>query len=264
MLLVEPRGEGEGDGGLDPAARAREGDVVASGESTGYTPCTFEHSSSPSRSSAAVTRCPIRPTESDGIITNTLLLSSLRGTEPDVDTDVSIRPGERIESATVDRGRETDVNISGAGHLELLIDCINPASTPDNACQSAGTATEAGVDVVARYAPNTASREVGHNVLLLIDMSGSLSGIVNDVSFKEDRRPNPLPQNFGDIASDRTDVRLAAAQRLPRTLNARDNFGVIAFGQDLGENGRLVPCAAGDLSCFGPVDVEPGMRGSTV
>jgi hypothetical protein len=66
---------------------------------------------------------------------------------------------------------------------------------------------------------------------------------------------NPLPQNFGEVASDRTGLRLAAARRLLGILNTEDRFGALAFGENITLS---VPCsdAINDIqqdldTCFG-------------
>ena len=193
----------------------------------------------------------------DGIITNVAYLSSQRrssgSTGAPSDSDVSIRPNDVIDTRVVDGGLPDDINLSSTGNLGLQFDCINPASTAGNDCAN-GTQPAATLDAI-KYAANTPARGRGHNVMLLVDQSGSVGGLVRDVSFKEQRVPNPLPQNFGEVASDRTGLRLAAARRLLGILNTEDRFGALAFGEGIT---LQVPCSGAinsvpdDLgTCFG-------------
>jgi hypothetical protein len=191
----------------------------------------------------------------DGLITNVAYLSSQRrggGGGAPSDTDVSIRPNDVIDTRVVDGGLQDDINLSSVGNIGFQIDCINPASTTGNDC--AGTVPSATLDAI-RYVANTPTRSRGHNVMLLVDQSGSVGGLVRDVIYKEERVPNPLPQNFGEVASDRTGLRLAAARRLLGILNTEDRFGALAFGEGITLS---VPCsdAINDVqqdlaTCFG-------------
>jgi len=193
----------------------------------------------------------------DGIITNVAYLSSQRRSNADTgvpsDSDVSIRPNDVIDTRVIDGRNPADINLSSTGNIGLQFDCINPASTSGNDCAN-GTVPAATLDDI-HYEANTPARGRGHNVMLLIDQSGSVGGLVRDVSFKEERIPNPLPQNFGEVASDRTGLRLAAARRLLGILNTEDRFGALAFGEGIT---LAVPCtgAIGDVTadlqtCFG-------------
>lgn len=193
--------------------------------------------------------------QADGLITNVAYLSSQRrssGTGAPSDQDVSIRPLDVIDTRVIDGNTPDDINLSSTGNIGLQIDCINPASTPGNDC--AGTVPAATLEQI-RYAANTPARGRGHNVMLLVDQSGSVGGLVRDQIYKEERIPNPLPQNFGEVASDRTGLRLAAARRLLGILNPEDRFGALAFGETIALS---VPCTGAindvqaDLeTCFG-------------
>ncbi len=191
----------------------------------------------------------------DGIVTNVAYLSSVRA---DLDKDVSIRPGDFIKrssrghlSVSEDNGPDT-VDLSSPSVVDFHLDCINPAAAQTNDC--AGYNTTASLDS-GRYVANARERGTGHNVMLLIDQSGSVGGLVRDVSFKEERIPDPLPQNFGEVASDQRGLRLSAARHLIGLLNAEDRFGALAFGEGVTLS---VPCSDGiqdvpsDLdACFG-------------
>ncbi len=188
--------------------------------------------------------------QADGLITNVVYLSSARRSEGDaLDLDVSIRPGDDIADGVVEGGLARDGKLSDIANVDLQVECVAPASQA--ACSGSATATLES----SAYVANTPSRTTAHNILLLIDQSGSVSGLVQDDTWKEQRIPNPLPENFGQAASDQTSLRGATAQRLIRSLNASDQFGLIAFNEAID---RKVPCddASGEFdedlaTCFG-------------
>lgn len=194
--------------------------------------------------------------QADGLITNVEYLSSQRRSGASgvpSDQDVSIRPQDVIDTRVVDGGLPDDINLSSPGNIQLAFDCINQAATPGNNCTGANAPAATVEDI--EYVANTSARGRGHNVLLLVDQSGSIGGLVRDVIYKEEKSPNPLPQNFGDVASDRTGLRIAAARRLLGILNSEDRFGALAFGEDIN---LRVPCSdaindvTADLqNCFG-------------
>lgn len=194
--------------------------------------------------------------QADGFLTNVEYLSTQRRTGASgvpSDQDISIRPQDVIETRVVDGGLPDDINLSSPGNVQLTFDCINQASTPGNNCTGAN-APAATVDDI-EYIANTSARGRGNNVLLLIDQSGSIGGLVRDGIFKEERTPDPLPTNFGNVASDKTALRIAATRRLMGILNSEDRFGALAFGEGID---LQVPCSEAiqdvdaDLqTCFG-------------
>lgn len=189
----------------------------------------------------------------DGLITNTIFQSTQRRdqTSANADLDLSIRPLDVIQTRVVDGSSPDDINLSNVGNLSVDLGCINPANT-SGTCQ--GAVASSTLDKV-RYAANTPDRQTTHNVMVLIDQSGSITGLVKDGSFKEAREVPQLPPNFLEVASDRNNLRLSVAKRLLRTLNVNDQPGLLAFGE---QNGLQVPCslAVQDLqtdlqTCFG-------------
>ena len=200
--------------------------------------------------------------QADGIITNVVYLSSLRRSSDDQtsssDLDVSVRPGDVIDARVVDGKLPDDINLSSPGNFNFQFDCIKPASAASADC-TGGTVPAATLER-SEYVANTPSRDRGHNVLLLIDQSGSVGGIVQDQTWKEQRTPNPFPENFGPHASDQTSLRGATATRLIRALNSNDRFGAMAFNEAID---RKVPCsdAIGDVAadldtCFGARNLD--------
>jgi len=181
---------------------------------------------------------------SDGIITNVLFLSSQRSSmlNGQHDSDVSVRPGDDIDSREVDGKRDDDIHLTSSANVELALDCINPADTSGNACLGVllGAApTSASI----RYAANSASRKQGHNLMLLIDMSGSMHGV---------------GEGDGTTGSDPLDLRLAAARRLVGILNSQDRIGIVPFAESAGivAEGQIDRMAAGQGFAFGPPDPE--------
>ncbi len=189
----------------------------------------------------------------DGIITNVALISTQR---KDGDNDLQIRPGDVIDTRTVEGGLPDDINLTNEGHMALAVDCIDPQPHPNpsgDGCQ--GAQPSFALDQTT-YQAHT-ERDTGHNVLLLLDQSGSISGLVDADHGNIENRTGDfvVPSNFGELASDGSNVRLSAARRFIRTLNDEDRFGALAFSEKLGIQ---VPCseAQGDLqadldACFG-------------
>lgn len=189
----------------------------------------------------------------DGLITNVVFQSTQRRDQSssNADLDLSIRPLDVIQTRVVDGSSADDINLSNPGNMRLDLGCINPA-TSTGSCE--GAVASATLDRVS-YEANTPDRSASHNVMVLIDQSGSITGLVQDESYKEARDVPQLPPNFLEVASDRNNLRLSVAKRLLRTLNADDRPGVLAFGE---QNGLTVPCSLSvqdvqtDLNaCFG-------------
>lgn len=198
----------------------------------------------------------------DGLITNLALISTQRNVASDVtgeeDRDLSIRPGDVISTRVVGGGLPDDINLSNTGNLALALDCIEPqpARATGETCQARGGTVPSATIEAMRYVSHTQRRE-GHNVMVLIDQSGSISGLVDNSKDNIEAGSGTFvpPPNFGDLASDPNNFRLSAARRFIRTLNTEDRFGVLAFGEALP---LRVPCsdALGNVSndldlCFG-------------
>ncbi len=195
-------------------------------------------------------------TPPQGFITNVALVSSQRKPKPGEtrakDRDQGIRPGDVVETRVVEGGLPDDINLTNLANVGLTFDCLQDVSSNPQGTCSQPTAPLAEV----RYNANTAARDVAHNVLLLIDQSGSMAGLVNDGSFKEDKPDRvQFPGNFGEVSSDRNDERLAVARKLLEDLNPEDQFGALAFGEGDGMSATIkVPCNDTQPSldkCFG-------------
>jgi len=181
----------------------------------------------------------------DGIMTNVVLTSNQRSGVDGTDDsgDLSIRPGDIIEGRTINSGLPGDIDLSNPQNMSLKIDCIDPVPRTTSA-ECAGATPAIQVDQI-KYNANTPDRDTAHNVILLLDQSGSLAGLVDaDEGNKENKAP-PIPSNFGDLASDGMSVRIAAAKTFIDSLGPKDRLGVIAFGEDMGGSAGLqVQCEA--------------------
>lgn len=191
----------------------------------------------------------------DGVALDLALVTTLRlgGEDEAVDRDLGVRPGDVVDWRVVDGGEPEDAVVAGTGSITLAIDAFAPQPPSE-----AGPATSPALGPAAvHFADNVAARGAGQDVLVLIDLSGSVSGLVDP---ERDYRESPMgtfipPPNFGDLASDPYNLRLSAARRLIRVLDDRDRVGAVGFGEGVGLD---VPCslAQGDVeadlaACFG-------------
>jgi Mg-chelatase subunit ChlD len=212
------------------------------------------------------------PGQVSGLITNVALLSTQRKTATDSatseDRDLSIRPGDVIDTRVVQGGLPDDINLTNEGNLGYALDCLEPqpARQTGDSCQGrGGTVPSATLDEVTYV--DVAARRAGQDLMILIDQSGSTSGLVDSAHGNIEARTGDfvIPNDFGALASDASNLRLAAARRLIRTLNTEDRFGVLAFGEDIN---LKVPCqdAQGDITsdldlCFGKRNTDIWLSG---
>jgi len=181
----------------------------------------------------------------DGIMTNVVLTSSARFDE---DSDLSIRPGDIVEARTVGGGQPSDIVLDDPQNLRLELGCIDPVPRSTAAACDGATPT-IHVDQIT-YEAKVPDRATPHNVILLLDQSGSLAGLVDPNDHTESADP-AIPANFGDLASDGMSVRIAAAKTFIDSLDANDRLAVIAFGEHLGGGAGLqVQCPAGSTETF--------------
>lgn len=200
--------------------------------------------------------------EPTGVITNVALIGSLRTGAPGdpLDEDVSIRPGDVVDMRVVSGESPSDIHLT-PGNVALTVSCLDPLSDPEanpsddpDACD--GTVPAAALDRIDYHA-NTPDRWDPNEVLILVDMSGSLSGLVDGETLLEPQ-PNQfdaLPDDLALVASDANARRIATAQDLIHSLNPIDRVGVMFFGEDVGGGvGLSVPC--GSESGMAP---DPGL-----
>jgi Mg-chelatase subunit ChlD len=215
--------------------------------------------------------------EVDGFLVNVALLGTefKGGPAGDAakDKDRSIRPADIINTLDVDGAATTDIRLSGTTNLGFTVDCIDPL--PDADPVGCGGVPNAGVQIDdIQYEQFAASRSVRHNVLILVDMSGSIKGWVDKTSLKEESPGSccDLPQKLNEVASDFYSLRVAAVREFISDLNADDHFGLIGFGEGV-PSGDLVevPCKLPEVEdsswevkldkCFGAANDEIWIRG---
>lgn len=114
----------------------------------------------------------------DGLITNVVFQSTQRRDSSGADLDLSIRPLDVIQTRVVDGSSSDDINLSNPGNMRLDLGCINPVTTTGSTCN--GAVASATLDRVA-YEANTPDRAASHNVMVLIDQSGSITGLVQGI-----------------------------------------------------------------------------------
>lgn len=183
----------------------------------------------------------------DGFLIQFDLLSTARKAAPgqtSVDRDRSIRPEDIINTVTVDGTEPQDIKLSGTTNIGATVDCVSRADepvTPGSGCQ--GT-SGAGQQQGLHYQSYAAKRGQGANVLLLVDMSGSIKGLVDATTAKENNPDQTVdtPASLIDYASDYTSVRITAVREIISDLNPEDRYGVVAFGEGLKGQFLQTPC----------------------
>ena len=205
--------------------------------------------------------------DAEGFLLNVAFLSFGRDenpTDPDAtDRDRSVRPGDVVKALVVEGGNKEDINFTNTGNIVLDVDCIDPLPDADNLASPTGyncQGSSGGTSIKsAEYLEYGAKRRDGHNVLVLVDESGSIKGLVNQGDFIEGGPGEiNLTGDFQQVASDYNQVRRSTITRMMSILNAEDRVGVIAFGEGVSGDRIKVPCTAAQGSyaadleeCFG-------------
>ncbi len=166
-----------------------------------------------------------------------------------------IRPGSLVAGGVVGGDGPTDIRLVSSDHVSLTVACLEGGV--DGTCSGAGTPEVAGVGFEAQ-----ADAVHKHNIIVLIDQSGSVGGIVDPLAGMTENAVGDFvpPSDFGNVASDRWSVRLSAVRRFLRGLGSDANVGILQFGNG-GNTSADVPCvnAAGEprdslAECFGAID----------
>ena len=195
-------------------------------------------------------QCGVGPV--DGLITNVMMRGG-RFTDDDVEQDLSIQPGDVIEGRTVNGGLVDDINLSNPGNFGFDINCIDPVGgAVTSECQ--GAVPSAQLETTEWVGRND-NRDDGHNIMILIDQSGSVGGLVDRNDNNRENKFSEIDEiaDFGAVRSDPHNLRLASVRRFIRLLNRNDRVGVLAFGEEATED--AVPCSeAGGLGINGALD----------
>lgn len=224
------------------------------------------------RNGEVARQCQVQP---DDVVTGLEFAFVLKHTSPDVkkgsagptcdgapERDWSIRPGDRIERRQIIIGE----NITPTS-FELNADCVEPYPDPDiisnRVCQGVDNPDfdPEGLDFRNFY---EWSGDVGDlpvrcepaAVIMLLDMSGSVRGLVNEQNGYREGTPGDFqpPTDFRRVATDPTNSRLAAAVTFIEDLNANDQIVVMSFQERPGAENLKVLCsvdpppAEGDLA----------------
>ena len=170
--------------------------------------------------------------------------------------DTSIHPGDNVRTSAHAAGLPVGSGDADGPHPELAsswglaLDCVDLLAEDGDADAYAcgGTEYASGTIRQVEHVSRQARRRLGHDVMLLIDLSGSLSGWVDKDTYREGPAAEiELSPQFGQLASDRFEVRLAAAIDFVETLNVEDRLGVLGFQ----EPGMIVPCASAASDSLG-------------
>jgi hypothetical protein len=197
----------------------------------------------------------------DGLILKSLFYGSEVKDEVVADLDLSIRPGDNLDRRFVD---EDQINTS---NFRLSFDCIEQVLLQDRKCVNSGDCEadqtcgdrikgyciEDGVSVPYCYSqiksdsvaltkigfkPITPARGTSVGVAILVDMSGSNSGLVHYYPpYYEDTMGDatasiPEGATFLQNGSDPGGTRLAAVKEVIETLNAGDKVVVFSFNEN--------------------------------
>lgn len=204
----------------------------------------------------------------DGMLLNLVYVSNERN---DDDRDESLRPGDRVNDRTVQGGNSYDIDLENTSYVKVELSCLEPMSTetatPDDTigvgCTQEVPTSDTETSNYLAFTdtrPSLLSLTEGHNVLVLVDETGSTAGLVDTtIGWKEAPPGKFQPASaFRDDASDFTNYRHTSVKTFIGRLNANDRLGVLAFGKGL-DNGMVVPCTVAegadpevDLeTCFG-------------
>jgi hypothetical protein len=190
--------------------------------------------------------------DADGLALKVLFLGSQK--KEGEDRDASIQPGDHVESSMVTPEGTTP------SLFELSFDCMDrlPDESPTT-CESGLATGSPQVDSIDFYAyeQNGSAGDVG--VLFVLDLSGSMQGLVNPFApyqYKEDTYDSiaqklPGGLNFQQNGTDPAGERFKALQdAIEQSLNAEDSILVVAFN----ENSFKVVC-----EIPGYVDQDPDL-----
>lgn len=173
--------------------------------------------------------------DADGLALKVLFLGALVNSDSDVDR--SIQPGDHVESALVTlEGTTPDL-------FELDFNCIDrlPDESPTT-CDSGLATGSPQIDSIDFYNYEKDGLEGDVGVLFVLDLSGSMQGLVNPFppyQYKEDTYSNvnqklPAGLNFQQNGTDPAGERFKALQdTIEQSLNVEDSILVVAFNENM-------------------------------
>ncbi len=163
-----------------------------------------------------------------------------------LDRDLGVRPGDAFEGGPVG-GTGNEAPRLDASTLRVHVDCLEGLPADPEVC---ARSTDLVPAASVAWAGLATSRATGHDVLVLVDMSASIRGLVDAVGQREGGLGGVGP-DFTQMASDYTNRRMAAVEVFVDQLNPQDRVAVMGFGEGLGEAGLLPACDSPDLAGAG-------------
>ncbi len=188
----------------------------------------------------------------DGLLLRTVLTAAGGSSTPDPDR--SIQPGDVVEFRVVEGPSYQDVVVE-AGGLDVSVDCLGSASDPAD-CSDPGGATLSSI----RHIPRGLGRAGGRDIVLALDRSASLTGLVDATTWLEDP-DGGVTGDFGALASDLYDARLVAARHFVQTLSEADRVAVLTFGALVGAPIVGCPDCVGAQAFANPTDAAARLDG---
>jgi len=171
--------------------------------------------------------------DAEGLTFKVLFKGSIKKGTPD--RDQSIKPGDFVDNTEIEEEKVT------SGLFEFNLKCLEPYPDHDLfACSGEGAMSGGKMEEWTadfhRYHQADASNDSNVAVAVLIDMSGSMIGLVDPLDLKEDH-PDAISMKLTDAGfskngTDPGGFRYAAVESLIDTLNASDPLIVAGFREN--------------------------------
>lgn len=158
-----------------------------------------------------------------------------------------LAPGDRVDFVQ-------KLEASSADGLSVTLSCEESVDASGTGCAGwTPDASRAG----AAYVPPKGGEAAGpKHVVILIDQSGSTSGLVDASNGNREAQTGDfdIPSSFGSLASDPNNLRLAAARRVLRSVGDATKVCVLAFGEDI--DVQIARPDAELATCFGATSID--------
>ena len=178
------------------------------------------------------------------------------------DADLSIKEGELIELSPL---RTSGANATVApGNFKVQLQCVEPRGTTVSGTCPTGIEGDGLSPSAVKYQANAGRCNPGKaetwvNVALLLDNSGSTSGLVDPKTNREDSKLVDTPVKLQP--SDPSDARISAARLFVQSLNEKDRAIAYHFGEKLTDGVEVA--ASNNLGCIGgSKDLKPCLEDS--